>query len=429
MCFCALTIALAYGKPAVAQPVPTGNLSAFLDFFPNRDNTVELRARLFVEEKIEPSPNVRLTLSGFAEGLVARRPVVDAGTRQPGTETDAIVRVMDANVEITSRRVDLLAGYARVVWGKLDELQPTDVINPLDISRFFFEGRAEARLPVLLVRGRVHVSDNAMLDAIYVPDFRRGRFDQLAEPSSPFNIATDAVSDPVVCLAIGCPTLPLAVADREPAFTARNAQGGVRLSATSGRVDWSVSAYRGFESFGFFSLNPTTGTLALEYPRFTMIGGDFEAVRGDWGLRGEVAAFVDDTFQSPAVRLVAGRSFDAGMGVDREAGDYTLSGTVLVHAEWYDAPLSLQDPSDGRTDVSFIASADRTFRRERYRLRMFGVYNASESSGFLRAIGIMSLRDNWTLENSVGWFAGGGRDIVGRFGDSDFLYAKLKYYF
>jgi hypothetical protein len=102
---------------------------------------------------------------------------------------------------------------------------------------------------------------------------------------------------------------------------------------------------------------------------------------------------------------------------------------VLVHSERYDTPLSVQDPSDGRTDVSFIASADRTFRRERYRLRMFGVYNASESSGFLRAIGIMSLRDNWTLETSVGWFAGGGRDIVGRFGDSDFLYAKLKYYF
>ena len=45
------------------------------------------------------------------------------------------------------------SGFTRVVWGRLDEIQPTDVINPLDVSRFFFEGRAEARLPVALVRG------------------------------------------------------------------------------------------------------------------------------------------------------------------------------------------------------------------------------------------------------------------------------------
>ena len=71
-----------------------------------------------------------------------------------------------------------------------------------------------------------------------------------------------------------------------------------------------------------------------------MIGGDFESVRGKWGMRGEVAAFVEDNFQSPDLRVVTGHSFDAGVGVDRRAGDYTLSGTVLVHSESYDAPAS-----------------------------------------------------------------------------------------
>jgi hypothetical protein len=104
------------GDKALAQSRPTGNVSAFLDFFPNREDIVELRARLFVEEKIEPSSSVRLTLSGFAEGLVARRPVIEADVRTLRRETDAILRVMDANVEITGRRVDLLAD-TRVVWG------------------------------------------------------------------------------------------------------------------------------------------------------------------------------------------------------------------------------------------------------------------------------------------------------------------------
>jgi hypothetical protein len=133
------------------------------------------------------------------------------------------------------------------------------------------------------------------------------------------------------------------------------------------------------------------------------------------------------------LRVVAGQSFDGGVGVDRRAGDYTLSGTVLVHSESYDAPLAAagvgRDAVDGRTDVSFVVSADRTFARERYRLRGFGVYNATEASGFLRGIAMASLRDNVALEGSIGWFAGAGRDLVGRFSDSDFVYVRLKFYF
>jgi hypothetical protein len=418
----------------------------FGDYFPNQRGTTELRARLFVEEKVEPSPRLRLTISGFAEGLLSRRPAPGVGTGLQSVN-DGIVRVQDANLAVLGSRVDLLAGYARVAWGKLDEIQPTDVINPLDASRFFFEGRSEARLPMLLARARVHVAERVTLEGVYLPDFRRGRFDQLDEPTSPFNLPVSVAEDPVVCLAIGCPAASIPVSDRAPAFTVQNAQGGARISVTTGRVDWSVSAFRGFESFGLYALEgvqtippvlppfvpSSPPTVAVVYPRFTMIGADFEAVRGKWGLRGEAAAFVDDNFQSPDLRVVTGHSFDAGVGIDRRAGDYTVSGTVLVHSESHDEPLATAgvgpDSNDGRTDVSLVVSADRTFARERYRFRGFAVYNATEASGFVRGIGMASLRDNVALEASIGWFAGDGRDLVGRFGDSDFAYVRIKYYF
>ena len=432
--------ALAFVCPGAARAqVPTGYVSLFGDYFPNQQDTVELRARLFVEQKLEPSPRIRLTASGSVEGLVARRPV--AGTAS-GTQSvsDGIARVQDANVELFGSRLDILAGYARIAWGKLDEIQPTDVINPLDVSRFFFEGRSEARLPMLLARARVHLSDRVTVEGVYLPDFRRGRFDQLDELTSPFNLPVNVAEDPAVCLAIGCPTTPIALTDRAPAFTGANAQGGARVSVTSGRVDWSVSAFRGFESFGLYTLESTSAVppaappaVAVVYPRFTMMGADFEAVRGRWGLRGEVAAFVGDSFQTPDLRVVPGHSFDAGVGVDRRAGDYTFSGTVLVHSESYDAGKSVAgastDPGEGRTDVSLVVSTDRTFARERYRFRGFGVYNATEKSGFTRGILMANLRDNLALEASIGWFAGDGRDLVGRFGDSDFGYLRMKYYF
>jgi hypothetical protein len=112
-----------------------------------------------------------------------------------------------------------------------------------------------------------------------------------------------------------------------------------------------------------------------------MIGADFESVRGEWGVRGELAAFVSDNFQSPDLRIVRGSSIDAGVGVDRRAGDYTISATVLAHSESYDEPLSAVDPRDGRSDVSFVFSTDRTFARERYRLRGFGVTTRRKHPG------------------------------------------------
>jgi hypothetical protein len=420
-----------FSASAQAQAVPTGSASTLVDYFPSREDSAEIRARIFAEEKLTPSPRVELTLSGFAEGVLGRRlPDPSSLSREPDRSASAgVIRVQDASIQIRGHSADLLAGFSRVVWGRLDELQPTDVINPLDVSRFFFEGRSEARLPVALVRGRLFFGDRATIEGIYVPFFRKGRFDQLDEDRSPFNIATGA-DDPVgVCLAIGCPTLPAVVLDDAPAVSGRSAQGGVRVGGTVSRVDWSVSGYRGLEPFGVVELLPAPPfpggpvTFRRTYPRFTMIGGDFETVYGQWGVRGEVAAFVEDNFQRTDVLAASGTSVDAGFGIDRKAGDYRVSGTLLIHRE------DIDDAGSGRTDVSVIASADRSFSREKYNFRTFAVITPSETSAFLRTIATVSLRDNLALEGSGGWFAGSGRDVVGRFAECDFLYTRLKYYF
>src|SRR6185436_16816309 len=244
----ALLLTLTAASVAAQTTSTNGNVTIGGDLFPNRDHTAEIRSRIFFEELIEPAPTLRIVLSGFVDGLVAQRPTSENDT---GLVTDGVVGALDGSVSWKTRGVDLLAGFSRISWGRLDELQPTDVVNPLDASRFFFESRSEARLPVALVRVRGYLTEKASLEAVYVPFFRRGRFDQLAEPSSPFNVETAFAPDVAACLAIGCPTLlPVVVEQHEPARTAGSAQGGARFSATTGRVDWSLAAYRGFEPFG-----------------------------------------------------------------------------------------------------------------------------------------------------------------------------------
>jgi hypothetical protein len=421
---CVLGLCFPAASHAQSLSKPSGHLSVTTAEAPSRD-TLELRARAFVEEKADLSRQLRVTGSAFVEGLIRRH-----GEDESSTVTrDAIFKVHDAFIESTLGRLDLRIGLARIVWGRLDEVQPTDVVNPLDVSRFFFEGRSEARLPVALVRAQVFLSDRASLEGVYVPVFRRGRFDQLDEPSSPFTPRSgpaDAIGG--MCLAIGCPTLPPLVVDHEPPVTFDNAQGGARFNATTGRLDWSVSAFRGFEPFPVFEPGtPQPGAplpIHGRHPRFTMLGGDFETVRGEWGIRGEVAAFVDDNFQASVLRPADGSSVDGGVGVDRRAGDYRISGTVLFHYEAIDLPI--REP---RSSLSWVLSADRRFSRERYAVRAFGVANTSEGSGFARLIATGEVRDNLALEGSIGWFVGEGRDLVGRFADSDFIYVRLKHYF
>jgi hypothetical protein len=399
---------LLLAAPAAAQPRLDGYASLFFDHLPNvasstgsgQAGVTELRARLFGDLSVRTTEIFILTVSGFVEGLVADR---DRSRR------DAIARPHEIVADLAYDRADLRVGLGRVVWGRLDELQPSDVVNPLDIARFFFEGRSEARLPVPLVRARAFLSEDAILEAVYVPVFRSGRFDQLDEATSPFNLRASAVA----CLAIGvCPPFER----REPARTLDNAQGGLRFSGTARRVDYAVAVYRGFRPFGVVSpigeplesLDPLTAPRFVEtFPRFTMIAGDLESVRGQWAVRAEAAAFNGDDRNN----------WDAGIGIDRKTGEYRLSGSLLVHGE----------PSD--TSFSFILAADRTFARERYHTRTFGVVNATDRSSFLRNVTTATLRDNVALEGSIGWFFGEGQDPIGRFADRDFLYARLKVYF
>jgi hypothetical protein len=385
-----------------AQSRPGGHVSLTFDALPNAPvEALELRARVFLEQVFRPIEPVRIHVAGYVDGLLA-----DRGERV----SDAVARPLEAYVEVIGARADLRVGLSRIVWGRLDEIQPGDVVNPLDLSRFFFDGRAEARLPVALARGRLFFGERATLEGVIVPHFRRGRFDQLDEPSSPFNLAAGQV----VCLGIGvCP--PLEVEVVEPSTSMKNLQGGGRLSATTRRVDWAVSAWRGFEPFGQYEVLPPD-PLALSqvlqavrtFPRFTMVAGDFETAFGNWGLRGEVAAFRQ-----------AGRDrVEAGLGVDRRAGRYHVGSDLVI------SHFARSDPT-----VSLIGIAERSFARERYRTRAFIAANLTDRATFARNITTIELRQNLSLEGSVGWFFGEGPTGIWQFTDRDFLYVRLKGHF
>ena len=427
--------------PHAAAAQVDGHVSLLVDTLPDvdpasgRQTVTEGRIRLFAERRLNLGEHWRINLAGHIDGLVAAREVTGAATAH-----DAIVRPMDLYVEFATSRFDVRAGASRLVWGRLDEFQPTDVVNPIDLSRFLLEGRAEARLPVGLVRSRVFLPGATTIEAVVVPAFRAGRFDQLDERTSPFNLSR--------------PPGGVRVTRAKPGFGAPSLQGGMRVTSTIGRVDVGASAYRGLRAFPIVSV---TGALATSldpsaapslpseppgppeigetFPRFTMLGGDFETVRGKWGVRGEIAAFVDDVLQSTSAgRGVPGTSIEGGVGVDRRAGDYRVAINVLLSHRSPDrsdpvgAAFAGVDEVD-RTDLSLVGAVDRSFVNDTRTVRVFAVYDPADRTTFTRVIGAVSLRDNLWLEGSGGLFAGASLDTLGRLTNRDFAYARLKVFF
>ena len=432
-------------SPAAAQI--DGHVSVMFDGFPDLDPADgfqavgELRARVFAERRDQFGEHLRLNLAGYVDGLLADRQVLG----RTGVARAAIVRPADVYVEFVASRFDLRAGASRLVWGRLDEFQPTDVVNPIDLTRFILEGRGEARLPVAMVRGRFFLPRSSTIEAVIVPAFRASRFDQLDEDSSPFNLLNDvgrgandvgrgfspAGSDP--------PEVPSYDRGREePAFGRDSIQGGVRLTSTAGRVDWGMSVYRGLRTFPIVTFTPTLlGLPAVveTFPRFTMIGGDFETVRGPWGVRGEIAVFPDDELQSTRTgRGVPGSSIEGGVGADRRAGNYRVAANVLWSWRRVDTSTPLGRSFEGddeltRSDLSVVVVADRSFARETRTIRLLTVYDPGDATMFSRLIAAVSARDNVWIEGSAGLFAGSALDTIGRLTRRDFAYLRLKVFF
>jgi hypothetical protein len=400
-------------------PQVEGQVSVLVDAVPKQD-------------AVEARPRLRLDLSGdagsrrqFRYRFEAALDMLAAG--RGGAAADAGLNVRDGWVEFAGERVDVRLGFGRLVWGRLDEIAPSDVINPLDTARFFLEGRSEARRAVTFVRGRLFLSDAVHLEGVLVPRFRRGTFDAMEEETSPFNLVNDLI------LPAAGPVTPR-ITHLEPSTSWSTLSGGARMSATAGRVDFSASAYRGYDGFGIVTFEPffeiaigpaVLGRLVERYPRFTMIAGDVETARGEWAVRAEVAAFVEKGFQGMSVPgSVSGRAVDAGGGFDRKAGEFRVYGTVLFHRQWSD-----EDPLVARTDVNLVASIERQLRRDRWLIRGFGVANPADGSAFLRGVVQWKARDNFTMEGSGGLFAGTSDDTIGRFKGRDFLYARATVFF
>ncbi|HUF47001.1 MAG TPA: DUF1302 family protein [Vicinamibacterales bacterium] len=412
-------------QPPPPPPAPTrdwidvgGDVGLMALYMP-RLEVIQLRPRVRGDVTLDPTTWLRLHADALVEGQLDDR-------QDFKVFEDYSARVREAWVQLAGNRADLRAGRGRLVWGRLDEVQPTDVINPIDIAGFLLDGRSEARRAVNFIRGRVYPVNGLSIEGVFVPHFEHGVFDELDEERSPFNLNNDLVLPANVSLST------TTIEEREPDVDWGSPLGGARVSVTLGRVDVSGSVYEGADGFGAVTFEPeivvgptVVGRLVETFSRFRMYGADFESVAGAWAFRGEMAYFAEKKLAGVSVPgLVDGRVLEAGAGFDRRVGGLRIYGLGLYHREWSD-----EDPGVEKSNLNLVGSVEQSFARDTHLLRAFGVVNPEDRSTFVRGVWLWSAADNVTLEVSGGAFLGTSNDNLGRFEGRDFAFARFRYRF
>jgi hypothetical protein len=263
----------------------------------------------------------------------------------------------------------LTVGTQKIIWGRTDEIAPTDRLSTQDFTRLLLDRRADRRRanPALRLEW---FGERWNADLVWLPVFREGilpQRDSLWYPvdRSPARLLGLPEDNPLLSTLLG--------AARFDESASGDGGGGIRLNRFGRGVDFAVSVQRVRNSQPYFRLGesqrqallagvasppgaagPVTGvsatpmlTFEAVYPRSWVLGADAGFAVGAWTLRAE-AAWSSDlpvTRETLAFDTVSGWNWL--VGAETFPGDGDLRLTVQL------AGMQLDDASD-------ILDQDRT---------------------------------------------------------------------
>lgn len=155
------------------------------------------------------------------------------------------------------------AGRQRLLWGRADIVNPTDVWTPRRHDRPSFRDRDQASGADTL-QAWVAAAEDGVATLLVSPRLRPSRQGQ--------------------GLLAGLPAAPVQSTD----IATRSPAAALRWEGTSGPLDYALTVSAGAGLLPYIRPGGNTG-LQARYGRQRMLGGDFARTVGDWVLRGEAA--------------------------------------------------------------------------------------------------------------------------------------------
>ena len=170
-------------------------------------------------------------------------------------------RVREAYLEYDNSAVSLRLGRQTVAWGRADRINPTDVLSPKDFTLLSLDDEGQ-RMGIDAVKLRYAFNPSFSASMVVT------RFAAHVTPRGALPVNLVAPDKP------------------------NGAEWAIKLDHSGQGVDWSVSAFDGFDRFTRYRLDLQTQggpVFRGDFERARSTGGDFASAQGAWTWRGEIS--------------------------------------------------------------------------------------------------------------------------------------------
>lgn len=379
-----------------------------IELSPRTRAVVEGRIRLDFSDELEPGRVDTNTYSALS------RPVTinDLGTAD----------IRDAYVERSFENGLLRVGKQQIVWGRLDGIKVTDVLNPQDFREFILQDFNDSRIS--LWSAYLDISHGAWrTELALIPDNTghavpaRGAWFELTAPRYRYG------ADPAD------PTPPI-VTDRD-SISASTSAYALRLSRQLGRAEFGAIFYSGVDHEPVARVVSVNERPAIErfYERRDLFGAHAETSLGALAVRAEFALQPDRTFNTRSDSLLSTMELDqvsAGIGIDVDGPFGVFINIQHVYDTIRRAPPELVRPDIDQVTTVFMR---RTFAYET--ISLTGRYYRSHELGdnmFMLALEFL-FGDATRLRLGADFFSGDSGGAFGQFEDRDRFVVTLTHTF
>lgn len=286
-------------------------------------------------------------------------------------------------------------GAQKVLWGRVDEIAPTDRLATPDLRRYVLDGLQDRRLASPALRAE-WFGPRYKLDAVLVPDLREAELPPSESIWHPLDRVNGEIMglqpDPVLAAVIQNGTLG---ADTDGA-----GGGGVRISRTGEKADAALTIQRMRHLTPYYELddgvragllagdpvpaalaNATGATLMERHPWTTLVGADLGVPigRNTWRLELAWRSDVPVTAGDLSMQTAEGVDWVAGVELYPGDGDARLNLQVAGH--------HLLNPPDGvlDRDETYLLNGEleNNFARARWRAGLRFFFGLNEKDVYL----------------------------------------------
>jgi hypothetical protein len=332
----------------------------------------------------------------------------------------------EAYIDYYTKFIDFRVGQQTIAWGKADEINPTDIINPQDMNNIT-EDKSVRKIGLFQTKADIKFYD-FVLTAIWKPAFEYMQIPDLDSRWAFFSIP-------------GVTSLPSPV---YPENKLANSEWAFKLARTVSSVDFSLSYFDGWDNIftPVITVDNTTHQISLdklETHRTKMLGADFSTSIMSAGFWGEGAYFLteDDkgnnpNIKNPYIQYVFG-------------ADYEFKNNYKINIQYFQEIVTKTGDDAEKTSEENLLSKlgiglplqqaltcrfEKEFgQTEEYKFELFGIYDLKHSGALIIPKFFYTPEDGFTIEAGYNLFDGVKKSFWSRFQHNDQVYLKCTYSF